>query len=127
MYYHRYSFLSLVALAIMPLSASGDCRSDFPGYITQFQSGTNEQIEDAITGAKSLYIDTICSSSGVKVFVSSQTKTSQIFESNNPGWGCETNLNMFVYRPDSNPTVLTYDFPAKGGNVVVNGCSTTSF
>ena len=129
MFYHRYAFLSLAVLAMMPLSVSAACRADFPGYLSQLQSGTNQQIEDAISGTKSLYIDTICGSKDVKVFTSTQTDTFQIFDNDRGGWRCETNLNMFIWRgaQATDPKALIYEFPAGGGDVVVTGCHTTQF
>jgi len=128
MYYDRYVFLTLASLAMMPLSVSADCQSDFKGYVTQLQSGRNQQIEDDISSNTHLYIDTICGSSGVKVFTSTQTDTFQIFGNDSNGWRCENKLNMFIPRGSpSDPKVLIYDFPGAGGNVVVTGCHTPSF
>ena len=127
MYYYRCAFLSLVALVMMPLSVSAACRADYPGYIGQLQYGKNEQIEDKVPGAGSLYLNTICGSSGVKVFIQNPTDSFAIYDNTSDGWLCETNLSMPVYRPDPNVYVLVYAFPAKGGDVVVNGCWTSAF
>ena len=127
MYYYRCAFLLLVALVMMPLSVSAACRSDFPGYIGQLHNGKNEQVEDKIATVKSLYINTICGSPGVNVFVEKPNNTFQIFGSGATEWSCETNLNMFIFRTDPNTTFLIYDFPSQGGDVVVSGCHTTAF
>ena len=128
MFHYRCAFLSFVALAMLPLSVHSACRSDFASYITRAESGKNQQIEDVVSGPRSLYLQSICGSSGVKVFVTFPTITALIFDAGDETWRCETNLNMFIFRGgDPSQTALIYDFPGPGGDVLVNGCSTNNF